>query len=44
MAIMADDPNLMIVLLRLPAVAVVGALFGLAWQDVLHNVSRRWGR
>jgi hypothetical protein len=44
MAIMADDPDLITVLLLLPAIALLGALFGLVWQEVLHNLSRRRGR
>jgi hypothetical protein len=44
MAIMADDPDLITVLLLLPVVVVVGVLFAVVWQDILHNVSRRWGR
>jgi hypothetical protein len=41
-ALLADDPDLITVLL--PAAIAVGALFGVIWQNVLHEVSRRWGR
>jgi hypothetical protein len=41
MALMADDPDLITVLLLLPAAIVAGALFGVMWQNVLHNISRR---
>jgi hypothetical protein len=44
MALMADDPDLLTVLLLLPAALTAGALLGVMWQDALHNISRRWRR
>jgi hypothetical protein len=44
MALMADDPDLLTVLLLLPAALAAGALLGVMWQDALHNISRRWRR
>jgi hypothetical protein len=44
MALMADDPDLITVLLLLPAAIAAGTLFGVIWQNVSHNISRRWGR
>jgi hypothetical protein len=40
MALMADDPDLITVLL-LPAAIAAGAVFGVIWQNLLHNISRR---
>jgi hypothetical protein len=41
MALMADDPDLITVLLMLPAAIAAGAVFGVIWQNLLHNISRR---
>jgi hypothetical protein len=44
MTLMADDPDLITVLLLLPAAIAAGAVFGVVWQNFLPNISRRWGR